>query len=462
MRRILGRHLAGGGRLLTVSVAAMIVLATWGSPGARASVSRHHVASVAAAAKLGPAPHDPFAKQDKRFKGQTIVYYGGSVGSDHVADVPLAKQFTKDTGIKITIQEQPATGSDALTQLQRVFGSGSSSIDVTRIDVVWPGTLAPYLLDLKKPLAADAKLEIGSLLKNDTVGGHLVGVPYQGDFGMLYYRKDLLHKYGYKSPPTTWTQMTAMAKKIEKGEQKTNKSFYGYVFQGNAYEGLTCNALEWIASYGGGTIVNSKGQVTINNAKAKAALALAHSWVGSISPKGVTTYQETETAGAFDAGDAAFARNWPYMTGKGFALDSPKVKGKWAVAPLPHGPGGHSVATVGGWQIAVSKFTKHVGASEAWARYYASKPVQVWRALNAAIVPTMASVGSVKSVKKAMPFLTTVGNHTMRVVRPSSLKNKYNQGSTAIFQGVNSILRGQESVSSGVSAIDSQLKNLHP
>jgi len=443
-----------------VSITMIVVLVAWSGSTARASVPRH-AGSGPAAAGLSPAPADPFAAADKKYKGQTIVYYGGSVGTDHTADVALSARFTKDTGIKISIHEQPSDSTAANAELQRVFSSGSSSIDVSRIDVIWPGIFGQYLLDLKKPLSALIPLEYASIIKNDTVGGHLVGMPYQGDFGMLYYRKDLLKKYGYSAPPTTWTQLTAMAKKIQAGEQKSNKSFSGFVFQGNSYEGLTCNALEWIASYGGGTIIDSKGNVTLDNPKAKAALKLAQSWVGTISPKGVTTYAETDTANAFTAGNAAFARNWPYMTAPTL-IGTSKVAGKWAVSPLPHGPGGKSSATTGGWQIAVSKFTKHAGASEAWARYYASKPVQVWRAVNSAIVPTMPSVGSVASVKKAMPFLTTVGNNTARVVRPSTvLKTKYNQGSTYFFQGVNQILNGQ-SVDSYVSSISSELKNLHP
>src|SRR5437660_1742811 len=73
-------------------------------------------------------------------------------------------------------------------------------------------------------------------------------------------------------------------------------------------------------------------------------------------------------------------------------IDASKVKGKYAVAPLPHGPGGVSSATVGGWQIGVNKFSKHQGAAEAWARYYASKPVDIWRAVNGGIVPTIAVI----------------------------------------------------------------------
>jgi hypothetical protein len=72
----------------------------------------------------------------------------------------------------------------------------------------------------------------------------------------------------------------------------------------------------------------------------------------------------------------------------------------------------------------------------------------------------MSSVASVASVKKAQPFLATVGNHTARVVRPSTvLKGNYSKGSTVFFQGVNNILNGA-SVDSTVSSIASQLKGL--
>jgi trehalose/maltose transport system substrate-binding protein len=423
--------------------------------------SGHGQTAIRFASGIPAAPADPWAKQDKKYKGQTLTFFGGSVGTDALTDAQLAKSFTKSTGIHIHLVPAPASSSDTLAKLQQVFSAGSSSIDATRLDVVWPGTLGRYLVDISKPLAADAKLEVPSLLKNDTVGGHLIAMPYQGDFGMLFYRKDLMKKYHISKPPTTWSALTADAKKIQAGEKKTNKNFWGFVFQGNSYEGLTCNAAEWIASYGGGSFINAKGKVTVDNKNAAAALKLAQSWVGKISPKGVTTYQESDTHGAFLAGNVAFARNWPYMDSPTL-INGTKVQGKVGVAPLPHGPGGTSSATTGGWQVAVSKYSKHKGASEAWARYYASFAVQVWRATYGGIVPTMPSVAKVKSVLKAQPFLGPVGNHTQRVVRPSTiLGGNYPKGSTFIFQAINSILNGSN-VSSELKTLQTELQSLHP
>ncbi|MEW6229665.1 MAG: hypothetical protein AB1700_16500, partial [Bacillota bacterium] len=97
------------------------------------------------------------------------------------------------------------------------------------------------------------------------------------------------------APPKTWDELTNMAKTIQDGERKQgNKSFWGFVWQGNRYEGLACDALEWQASFGGGTIIERDGKITVNNPKTAAALRMAKSWVDTISPPGVTTYAEED------------------------------------------------------------------------------------------------------------------------------------------------------------------------
>jgi trehalose/maltose transport system substrate-binding protein len=247
-----------------------------------------------------------------------------------------------------------------------------------------------------------------------------------------------------------------MAKKIQDGERATNPNFYGYVYQGNAYEGLTCDSLEWIASSGGGHFIDG-GKVTINNPKAAAILNLQRSWVGTITPRGVTTYQETQSNDAFDAGDAAFLRNWPYAYAT--AQDS-AVKGKVGVAVLPHAGKNASVGTVGGWQVGISKYSKHIGAATELVRWLTSPGVERFDAIFNSNVPTIPAVAKLPAVRKVNPWLSPQVAGVARVARPSQyLGTKYQQGSTFIFQGINQILNGQDA-KSVLPKIASQLNTL--
>ena len=406
-----------------------------------------------------PAPPVPGAAAIKaKYGGQSITFVGDSVGGGHQRDLALAKKFSQQTGIKVNVVPHPAASDASYSQLARAFSTHSSSIDVAMIDVVWPGAFAPFLVDLKPKLGDQSKIHAPGIVASDTVGGKLVAMPWFGDFGMLYYRTDLLKKYGYSAPPTTWTQLFAMAKKIQDGEKATSPNFSGFVFQGNAYEGLTCDSLEWIASSGGGHFIDN-GKATINNARAAAVLDLFRKNIGVTTPRGVTTYQEGETHTAFIDGDAAFMRNWPYAYSLAQAAGS-KVAGKFAVAPLPHGSGGGSVATVGGWQLAVSKYSKHPDASIEFVRYMTSKPVEKFDTITNSNVPTIPSLARDPAVKKVAPYLTPATANVPRATRPSTvLGSKYNEGSKDIYQAISRILNGSPA-SSVLPGLQSQLQGL--
>ena len=436
--------MAGVAALLTLLVALGVATAGTAKATKSAAMAPPKVANAAAIkAKYG---------------GQSITFVGDSVGGGHQRDTALATEFSKDTGIKVKVVPHPAASDASYSQLARAFSSHSSSIDVAMIDVVWPGAFAPFLVDLKPKLGAQSKIHAAGIVASDTVNGKLVAMPWFGDFGMLYYRTDLLKKYGYSAPPTTWSELFAMAKKIQDGEQSANPNFSGFVFQGNAYEGLTCDALEWIASSGGGDFIDN-GKVTINNPKAQAILDLFRSQIGKTTPRGVTTYQEGETHTAFIDGDAAFMRNWPYAYSLGQATGS-KVAGKFAVAPLPHGPGGHSVATVGGWQLAVSKYSKHQDAAIEFVRYMTSKAVEKFDTITNSNVPTIPSLANDPQVKKAAPYLNPATANVPRATRPSTvLGAKYNEGSKDIYQAISRILNGA-SAGSVLPGLQSQLQAL--
>jgi trehalose/maltose transport system substrate-binding protein len=433
---------------------ALLVALTIAGPGSAGTAAP---SGTAATIKAPPVPNAKALK--KKYGGQSITFIGDSVGGSHNRDVALAKQFTKSTGIKVKVVPHPSASDASYSQLVRVFSSKSSSFDVAMIDVVWPGALAPYLVDLKPKLGKQAKQHAAGIVQNDTVDGKLVAMPWFGDFGILYYRTDLLKKYGYTAPPKTWAQLFAMAKKIQDGEQAAgNSSFYGYVFQGNSYEGLTCDALEWYQSAGAGGFVDH-GKVTIDNAKGAAILNLMASQIGKTTPRDVTTYQEGEAHTAFVGGNAAFMRNWPYAYSIGADPKESKVVGKFSVTVLPHA-GGKSAGTVGGWQLAVNKYSKHVDASIEFVRYMTSAPVERFNAITNTNVPTIPAVARDKAVVKANPYLKPEIASVMRVTRPASdLKSHYNEGSKAIYQGINQILNGK-SASSVLPSIQSKLERI--
>src|ERR1700757_3261741 len=73
--------------------------------------------------------------------------------------------------------------------------------DVLGIDVVWSGLLDDALLDLKPFLGSELSGAAPDLVSAYTVNGRVVAVPYHPHVGVLYYRTDLLKKYGYQIPP---------------------------------------------------------------------------------------------------------------------------------------------------------------------------------------------------------------------------------------------------------------------
>src|SRR4029079_12594596 len=235
-----------------------------------------------------------------------------SVGKDFDTCKAGAEAWAKKTGNTAKVVTSPTSSTEKLALAQQLLAAGATDVDIFSVDVVWPGILGTFFLDLKQYTGGAESPHLQPIIANNTVDGKLVAMPWYTDAGLLYYRKDLLEKYK-EEVPTTWEQMTAPAKRIQDAEKKAGaKEMWGFVFQGKAYEGLTCDALEWVASFGGGTIVEPDGKISIDNPKAVIALELAASWPGTIAPVGVLNFEEEEARTAFQSGNAVFMRNWPY------------------------------------------------------------------------------------------------------------------------------------------------------
>ena len=113
-------------------------------------------------------------------------------------------------------------------------------------------------------------------------------MPWFTDAGLLYYRKDLLETIRRRAAADLAGARRDGARRSRTASARpATTKMWGFVFQGKAYEGLTCNALEWIDSYGGGTIVDADGRrsrSTIRRPPRRSTLAAE--LVGTIAPRG--------------------------------------------------------------------------------------------------------------------------------------------------------------------------------
>ena len=222
------------------------------------------------------------------------------------------QQFTRETGIRVSLLPSPDSARQRLAMWKELLGTGAAGPDVYGIDVIWPGILNEYFIDLKPYFANEISLQFPEIAVSYTVDKKLVAMPYRADVGLLFYRTDLLRQYGYREPPRTWDELEMMAARIQAGERaKGKKQFWGFVWQGAADEVLTCDALEWQAAEGGGRIIERDQTISVNNPQAIRAWQRAAHWVGSISPPGVVGYREWDSLNVWVAGDAAFMRHWP-------------------------------------------------------------------------------------------------------------------------------------------------------
>jgi len=386
----------------------------------------------------------------------------GAVGLELQLCKSGAEAWAKKTGNTVKVVSTPNDTNERLALYQQLLSASSADIDVFQIDVIWPGILGSNFIDLAPYSKGVEKDHFPAIVANNTVDGKLVAMPWFTDAGILYYRTDLLEKNGVK-PPSTWQELSDAAAKIQDAERKGgNDKFWGFVFQGKAYEGLTCDALEWVDSYGGGAIVDEQGAITINNAKAAEALTEAATWIGKIAPGGVLNYGEEEARGVFQSGNAAFMRNWPYAWAAGNGADSP-VKGKIGVMALPKGGAdGKNTGTLGGWQLAVSKFSKNQDAAADLVMYLTSKDEEKRRAIEGSYLPTIPGLYQDPEILEASPFFGNLLPTFMNAVaRPSRVTGtSYNKVSNAFWNAAHDVLAGKAEAKSSLASLEGELKKI--
>jgi multiple sugar transport system substrate-binding protein len=330
------------------------------------------------------------------------------------AEVELLGEFeAAHPGVRVRQLEMPASTDIQHQQYVTWLVAGDPGVDVYLIDVIWVAEFAAagWLLPLDPLLPPARRVEFfPSLLRAMTYGGKLFALPRFTENGLLYYRSDLVPE-----APALWENLVTLAETHQRGP------LAGFVFQGLQYEGLVVNFLEHLWARGGRTFQAGGGPGFQGPAGVAALTFLAdliHRW--HISPPGVTTYMERESLQEFLEGRAIFHRNWAYAWSQVQRQDS-KVRGHVGVAPLP-GSGAHvGVGALGGWNLALSRSSRH--PREAWQlmNWLTSRGAQRRKALAEGRIPTLPALYDDTEVLRGNPhFAVLKGSLPQARARPVS------------------------------------------
>jgi multiple sugar transport system substrate-binding protein len=371
----------------------------------------------------------------------TVTYCQGkdTSGNAHY----MIQQFNKKYGpnLKAKLTEFPASADEQRNQFIQRQQAKSGDCDVFSSDVIWTAEFASqkWLYDLTPYMDQKKSDYLQAPIQTATYEGKIWGAPESSDSAFIYYRTDKV-----KTPPTTWQDVYKQA-----------KSSGGIVYQGAAYEGLTCDFLELLFAAGGSVLSDDQSKSTINSPQAVKALQFMVDGIkDGAAPKAVTTYMEPESLTAFQTGKYAFMRNWPYA----YALNekAAKVKGKFKVMPFPTFEGGGKAGILGGHNSVISAYSKNPGAALKLIEFIGSPEIQRAYAAQFSLTPVRNDVYDDPAVKKALPFAaelkTAVEQAKARPVSPV-----YPQISQAIYKNVNAALAGQQSAADAMKNAQAQI-----
>lgn len=367
----------------------------------------------------------------------------------------IVKQFNEahKGKIEVTFAEMPSDTGKQHDQYVTVFNGKGTDYDVFDADVIWPAEFAQagYALPLDKFVEKDG-INMKDYMKGPvqalTFKGQLWGMPKFIDAGLLFYRKDLV-----TNVPATWDDLIAQAKSL-KG--KTG-SGYSYIMQAKQYEGLVCNATEFISAYGG-KVVDGDGNITINSPETKKGLEVMKSIVKSdFVPNNITTFTEPESDTAFIEGKAAFLRNWPYQWAESQDASKSKVVDKVGVAPLPKGSVA-SAAALGGWVTMINKYSKHPNEAWEFLKFMTGADGQKITAIKGGSAPTLLSVYNDSEVQKNPLFGNKdfVAGLSAAVSRPVS--PIYPKLSDIMQVEISKYLAGSQDVDTTIKNMDTKMK----
>ncbi|ELS53660.1 extracellular solute-binding protein [Streptomyces viridochromogenes] len=240
-----------------------------------------------------------------------------------------------------------------------------------------------------------------------TVAGKVYGAPFYVGVRALYYRTDVFEELGLEVPGTM-DELASTARRI----RAARPELYGLVV-GGAY---TYGAMPFVWANGGEIATGKDGSYTsaIDSAAAQKGIkAYTSLFTDDNCPAAKCAGMGgNDTVTAFAAGKAGMAIGGDFSHA---AVEAGKVKGRYAVVPLPGVRAGSvAPAFAGGNNIGVLKSTSHRTLAVALMRQLASKKTQASMFGAMGFLPTFSDVRQRVAAKEpyVKPFAQTLAAGT--------------------------------------------------
>jgi multiple sugar transport system substrate-binding protein len=323
--------------------------------------------------------------------------------------------------------------------------------DILQVDAIWTPEFAAagWILPLD-PFAPDTAAFFPVTIEANRWQGDLFALPWFVDVGMLYWRTDLLDR-----PPATWEQLERDVRRAT----ADGSPRYGLVWQGARYEGLVTVFLEYLGGFGGRIL--DGGRVTVSQPPGVLALTTMRDQIRrGVVPARVLTWHEEEPRFAFQNGEAALMRNWPYAVGPMQDSAESRVAGRFAVAPMPAGPGGRHTAAFGGAQLAINAFSPEAAA--AWRVIdYLTRPEQMLeRAEIVGQFPTRTGVYDDPALAEALAISPAQAREIIEAAVPRPVTPAYTQLSEILQIQLHRALSGQAEPAAALARAASEMQAL--
>jgi multiple sugar transport system substrate-binding protein len=385
------------------------------------------------------------------------IFTGGQQRPDVMRQI-VDGYMKNNPNVKVEVEVGGATSEQQQQYLNTVLASKDSALDLILIDVIRPAqwAAAQWAEPLDPFLGAEKDAVMARYLPAyraaNIVGGKVIALPYFADAQFLYYRKDLLEKHGLK-PPKTWDELKAAAQKIMAAEN--NPNLRGFETAGAPIEGTVCTYL--VPMWGLGEDLLKDGKLNLAGDAAQKPFALwADLKAANVTPPNLAEIPTDRIRQNFQAGNLIFGMTWGYVWNRVQNDADSTVKGKVGVVPLPGFTADKPATCIGGWQIAVSAFSKNKAEAAKLARYLSSPEVSKQQAVLASHLPVFADVYSDKDVLAANPWFADA-LPVVQAAKARPVTARYNEVSEVIRTNMNAYLAGTKPADAALADMRTRL-----